>query len=143
MAMSWHTMMEFVPPLVGGVVSSRDFSFTALKATRECALNIPSVDLAQKVGDCGNSSGRSMDKFTAFGLTPEPFLVVGAPLNARCHANLEGKVADTRFVNRYSFFVLEGVKAWTDPAGKDPRTLHHRGWAPAWWRATPSGCPPK
>nr|WP_296446117.1 hypothetical protein [Rhodoferax sp. UBA5149] len=32
--MSWHTMMEFEPPLVGCVVSGHDFSFTALKATR-------------------------------------------------------------------------------------------------------------
>ena len=128
MAMSWHTMMEFEPPLVGCVVSSRDFSFTALKATRECVLNIPSLELAQKVVACGNSSGRSVDKFTAFGLTPAPASLVGAPLIAECHANLECKVVDTRFVNRYNFFVLEVVKAWTDPECKDPRTLHHRGW---------------
>lgn len=82
MAMSWHTMMEFEPPLVGCVVSSRDFSFTALKATRECVLNIPILELAQKVVDCGNSSGRSVDKFTAFGLTPAPASLVGAPLIA-------------------------------------------------------------
>ena len=128
MALSWHTMMEFEPPLVGCVVSHRDFSFTALKATRECVLNVPAVALAKKVVACGNSSGRSVDKFTAFGLTPAPASVVGAPLIAECHANLECKVVDTRFVNRYNFFVLEVVKAWTDPECKDPRTLHHRGW---------------
>ena len=128
MTLSWHTMMEFEPPLVGCVVSSRDFSFKALKATRECVLNIPTLELAQKVVDCGNSSGRSVDKFTAFGLTPAPASLVGAPLIAECHANLECKVVDTRFVNRYNFFVLEVVKAWTDPECKDPRTLHHRGW---------------
>ena len=65
---------------------------------------------------------------TAFGLTPAPASLVGAPLIAECHANLECKVVDTRFVNRYNFFVLEVVKAWTDPECKDPRTLHHRGW---------------
>jgi len=41
MAMSWHMMMEFEPPLVGCLVSGRDFSFDALVATRQCALNIP------------------------------------------------------------------------------------------------------
>ena len=128
MAMSWHTMMEFEPPLLGCVVSSRDFSFTALKATRECVLNIPTLELAQKVVDCGNSSGRSVDKFTAFGLTPAPASLVGAPLIAECHANLECKVVDTRFVNRYNFFVLEVVKAWTDPECKAPRTRHRGGW---------------
>jgi flavin reductase (DIM6/NTAB) family NADH-FMN oxidoreductase RutF len=31
-------------------------------------------------------------------------------------------------VNRYAFFVLEVVKAWVDPACKDPQTMHHRGY---------------
>jgi len=44
-----------------------------------------------------------------------------------CYANLECRVIDTRLVNRYDFFVLEVLKAWIDPACKDPRTLHHRG----------------
>jgi flavin reductase (DIM6/NTAB) family NADH-FMN oxidoreductase RutF len=30
-------------------------------------------------------------------------------------------------VNRYGLFVLEVVKAWVDPAVKEPATLHHRG----------------
>jgi flavin reductase (DIM6/NTAB) family NADH-FMN oxidoreductase RutF len=33
--MSWHTMLEFEPPLVGCVVSNRNFSFETLAATRE------------------------------------------------------------------------------------------------------------
>ena len=45
----------------------------------------------------------------------------------RCFASLECRVSDTRLVNRYSFFVLEVIKAWIDPAIKVPRTLHHRG----------------
>ena len=127
MAMSWHTMMDFEPPLVGCVVSARDFSFAALKATRECVLNIPAAELAAKVVACGNSSGRRVDKFAAFGLTAAPAKLVASPLVAECWANLECRVVDTRLVNRYNFFVLEVVKAWIDPAVKDPRTLHHRG----------------
>jgi flavin reductase (DIM6/NTAB) family NADH-FMN oxidoreductase RutF len=127
MTMSWHTMMEFEPPLVGCVVSGRNFSFTALKATRQCVLNIPTADLAAKVVACGNASGRRIDKFLAFGLTARPAARVDAPLVAECYANLECRVADTRLVNRYNFFVLEVVKAWVDPACKAPRTLHHRG----------------
>ena len=127
MAMSWHTMMEFEPPLVGCVVSGRDFSFSALKATRQCVLNIPAADLAAEVVACGNNSGRRVDKFAAFGLTPAPAKLVDAPLVAECFASLECRVADTRLVNRYNFFVLEVVKAWIDPAVQAPRTLHHRG----------------
>jgi flavin reductase (DIM6/NTAB) family NADH-FMN oxidoreductase RutF len=127
MTMSWHTMMEFEPPLVGCIVSGRDFSFDALKATRQCVLNIPTVELKATVVGCGNTSGRSVDKFKDFGLTPVPAALVDAPLIAECYANLECRVVDTRMVNRYNFFVLEVLKAWIDPACKDPRTLHHRG----------------
>jgi len=76
----------------------------------------------------GNVSGRRTDKFAKFGLTALPASRVAAPLVGECFANLECRVADTRFVNRYNFFVLEVVAAWADPAVKNPRTIHHRGW---------------
>jgi len=127
MAMSWHTMMEFTPPLVGCVMSNRNYSFGLLKASRECVLNIPPVEIAEKVVGCGNTSGATVDKFARFGLTPRPAAQVGAPLIAECFANLECRVADTRLVASYCFFVLEVVQAWIDPAVKNPRTIHHRG----------------
>ncbi len=127
MVMSWHTMMEFEPPLVGCVVSNRNYSFEALVATKECVINIPTVELAAKVVKCGNSSGRKVDKFEKFGLTPAYGSQVGAPLVAECYANLECKVVDDRWVDQYGFFVLEVVAAWIDPARKNPRTIHHRG----------------
>ncbi len=52
---------------------------------------------------------------------------IDAPLIAECYASLECQVVDTRLVNRYNFFVLEVIKAWIDPACKNPHTLHHRG----------------
>lgn len=79
------------------------------------------------VAGCGNTSGRRVDKFKTFGLTPLPAALVEAPLIADCYANLECRVADTRLVNRYNFFVIEVLKAWIDPTCKNPRTLHHRG----------------
>ncbi|HXZ52419.1 MAG TPA: flavin reductase family protein [Burkholderiales bacterium] len=127
MTMSWHTMLEFEPPLVGCVVSNRNFSFDMLRKTRECAINIPTVELAAQTVRVGNCSGRRKDKFAAFGLTPVPAERVAPPLIGECYANLECKVVDTRMVEKYNFFVLEVVKAWIDPEKKNPRTIHHRG----------------
>ena len=127
MSHSWHTMMEFEPPLVGCVISGRNYSFDALKATKECVINIPTVELAKQVVTTGNCSGRKVDKFARSGLTPVGASLVEAPLIAECYANLECRVADTRLVNSYSFFILEVIKAWVDPAVKNPQTLHHRG----------------
>lgn len=127
MTQSWHTMMEFEPPLVGCVISARNHSFDILRKTRECVINIPTLELAEQVVQCGNTSGKKVDKFEAFGLTPAPASLVKAPLIAECYANLECRIADSRMVNQYNFFVLEVVKAWIDPQVKHPRTLHHRG----------------
>jgi len=127
MTMSWHTMMEFEPPLVGCVISNRNYSFDILKATKECVINIPSVELAKKVVGCGNTSGRNIDKFKTFCLTPAPAACVKPPLIEECFANLECKVVDPRMIGRYCFFVLEVVKAWIAPPRKAPRTIHHLG----------------
>jgi flavin reductase (DIM6/NTAB) family NADH-FMN oxidoreductase RutF len=136
MPLSWHTMMEFEPPLIGCVVSDRDYSFAALRATKECAINIPTTALLRQTVACGNCSGRTVDKFTAFGLTPVTASQIAAPLVAECPVNLECRVTDTRFVNRHDFFVLEVVKAWIDAgrtAGRGRgrwrrlQTFHHMG----------------
>jgi len=127
MTMSWHTMLEFEPPLLGCVISNRNHSFDILKASKECVINIPTVELAQQVVACGNSSGRKVDKFEAFDLTPVAATCVKPPLIGECYANLECRVADSRMVNKYNFFVLEVLKAWIDPSQKNPRTLHHQG----------------
>jgi len=128
MTMSWHMMVEFTPPLIACVVSSGDHSFAALRATRQCVIAVPAVQLAAQVVKIGNSSGRDTDKFAAFGLTPLPATQVAAPLVAECFANLECEVHDTRMVNRYNLFVLQVVRAWRDPAQKKPKTLHHQGY---------------
>ena len=127
MTMSWHTMMEFEPPLVGCVISNRNRTFATLARTKECVLAIPDAKLAGAVVACGNVSGAKTDKFKKSGLTPLPASSVRAPLVAECWANLECRVVDTSLVRKYCFFVLEVVKAWIDPAVKDPRTIHHRG----------------
>jgi flavin reductase (DIM6/NTAB) family NADH-FMN oxidoreductase RutF len=127
MTLSWHTMLEFEPPLVACVVSDLDYSFNLLKKNRECVINIPTVDIARQVVGCGNTTGGEVDKFEQFYLTPKPAEKVAAPLIEECYANLECRVVDTDMVSRYSLFVLEVVKAWIDPAVKEPRTIHHKG----------------
>jgi flavin reductase (DIM6/NTAB) family NADH-FMN oxidoreductase RutF len=128
MTMSWHMMVEFDRPLVACVVSEGDYSFAALRKTKECVIAVPSVELAPKVVEIGNCTGREVSKFRQFELTALPAEQVSPPLIAECFANLECKVIDTRFVNKYNLFVLQVVKAWTDPAQKNVKTIHHHGY---------------
>lgn len=59
--------------------------------------------MAGKTVPCGNSSGRTIDKFEAFGLTPKAASCVKAPI-------IDGKLVAT-----YNFFIFEVLKAWLDP----------------------------
>jgi flavin reductase (DIM6/NTAB) family NADH-FMN oxidoreductase RutF len=127
MTQSWHTMVDFEPPVVACVVSDRSYSFTFLRASGECVINIPSVRQAAPVVGCGNCSGRTVDKFARFALTALPAARVQPPLIAECHANLECQVVDSALVRKYNLFILEVVRAWITPSSKPPRTIHHLG----------------
>ncbi len=128
MTMSWHMMVEFEPPLVACVVSNANYSFSALRATKECVIAVPALKLAAKVVNIGNCSGRAVAKFEKFGLTMVPAERVAPPLIAECFANLECKAADTSFVTKYNLFVVEVLKAWIDLAQRHPKTIHHHGY---------------
>jgi flavin reductase (DIM6/NTAB) family NADH-FMN oxidoreductase RutF len=127
MAMSWHMMVDFEPPTLACVISNRNHMFGILKKTKECVVNIPTVELARRVVACGNISGLNLDKFESFGLTPRAAALVHAPLIDECYANLECQVTDTTLVEQYNIFIMVVVKAWIDLSKKNPRTIHHRG----------------
>ena len=128
MTMSWHMMVEFEPPLIACVVGNANYSHKALRATKECVIAIPALNLAPVVVEIGNCSGQDVDKFKRFCLTPELAERVTPPLVAECFANLECRVIDTRLVNTFNIFILEVLKAWIDPAQKNPKTIHHHGY---------------
>ena len=126
MTMSWLTMIEFEPPLIACVMSDLNYSFNLLKQSKECVINIPTVELAKQVVGVGNCTGSKVDKFKKFHLTMQKASKVKAPLIKECYANLECKVIDMKMVPKYDMFILEVVKAWVSPK-KKVHMLHHRG----------------
>lgn len=127
MTMGWHTVMEFVPSLVGCVIAGSNHSFELVWRSRECVINVPSTVLTDAVVGIGNCSGRSVDKFDRFGLTADPAADVAPPLIRECHGNLECRLFDDTLVERYNFFIFEVVRAHVATAPKYPETLHYTG----------------
>ena len=94
MTMGWHMVMEFEPSLVGCYIWSENHSFDMIRKSRECVINVPTVDIGAKVVGIGNCSGRDVDKFDAFEFTAMPGDKVAAPLIGECSANFECKLVD-------------------------------------------------
>lgn len=127
MTMGWHMVMEFTPALVGCLIASGNHSYELISRSRECVINVPTVELAAKVAKIGNCSGAEVDKFKKFKLTAVAADKVKAPLIAECYANLECKLVDGRLRDKYNFFIFEVVKAHAAVAPKYPKTIHYRG----------------
>ncbi len=127
MTMGWHTPMEFTPSLVGCVISSANHSYELISRSKECVINVPTLELAATVAKIGNCSGAEVDKFKKFKLTPIEAEQVKAPLIAECYANFECKLVDGRLRDKYNFFIFEVVKAHAAVAPKNPKTIHYRG----------------
>ncbi|KAK4242274.1 hypothetical protein C8A03DRAFT_29535 [Achaetomium macrosporum] len=142
MTIGFHMMLQHSsPPLIAVCIGPWDATYARLKASRECVLAVPSVDMAEvavDIGNCSaddfgpddgssNSNTRAKNKYERFGLKAVPARKVGAPLVATgagtgedseekegIIANVECVVEDDTMVERYNLWVLKVVAAWVN-----------------------------
>jgi flavin reductase (DIM6/NTAB) family NADH-FMN oxidoreductase RutF len=129
MTLGWHMMLGFEPAMVGCYIWDENHSFSLIRRSRECVINIPTFDMVDTIIGVGNTHGATGkgDKFEQFGLTPVEGAEVRAPLIAECYASFECKLVDTSLIRRYSLFVFEVVKAHVATSPRYPKTVHYRG----------------
>jgi flavin reductase (DIM6/NTAB) family NADH-FMN oxidoreductase RutF len=127
MTMGWHTVLEFVPSLVGCMITSANHSHDLIRKSGECIINIPEAHLVNQVVDIGNCSGMEEDKFKKFGLTRVRSTKVSAPAIRECYANFECRLHDEGMVREYNFFIFKIVRARVARVPRIPQTLHYRG----------------
>ena len=124
MTISWTMVVDFTP-VFAITTGPWNYSFAALRKTKECVIAIPTVDMLDKVVGVGTCSGADTDKFEKFGLTPVKGKHIKAPLIKECLANIECKVID--IIKKHNIVVLEVVAAYEDRARREKRTVHAIG----------------
>ena len=124
MTLSWTMVVDFTP-VFALTTGPWNYSYAALRKSRECVIAIPTIDMIDRVVGVGTCSGREADKFAKFGLTRRKGRRVRAPLIEECLANIECRVID--IVARHNIVVLKGLAAWRNPSRKEKRTLHAVG----------------
>ncbi len=121
MTISWTMVVDFMPRFAI-TTGAWNYSYKALRKTRECVVAIPTLDMLDTVVGVGTCSGANTDKFARFGLTALPAKRVKAPLIQECLANIECRVVE--IIRRHDIVVLEGITAYAASSRKDRRTLH-------------------
>ncbi|MEW6222976.1 MAG: flavin reductase family protein [Candidatus Hadarchaeota archaeon] len=111
---AWVTPLSINPPMVGILIAPNRHSHDLISRSKEFAVNIPTVELLEKTVRCGKVSGRMVDKFSNFGLTPKPGRVIKTPIIEECVAHLECKVVDQVEVGDHTMFAGEVVAAYAD-----------------------------
>ena len=127
MTMGWHMVLEFSPSLLACCIARGNHSHALARRSRQCVINIPTVDIADTVVRIGNTCGAQIDKFQTFGLTTTPGHDVNAPLIDQCYASFECRLHDDRLIDAYDLFVWEVVHAHVARTPKWPQTIHYRG----------------
>jgi flavin reductase (DIM6/NTAB) family NADH-FMN oxidoreductase RutF len=129
MTCGWHMMLGFEPTTVGCYIWDQNDSREMIRRSKQCVINLPTVDLIDTVIDVGNHHAHALneDKFEKFQLTPVEAARVDAPMIGECYANFECELADAKLIGRYSLFVFEVVKAHVATRPKYPTTVHYRG----------------
>lgn len=104
------------PVIVGIAIAKPRYSHELIRTSGEFVVNLPTSRILEKVDRCGSVSGRQVDKFAAFGLTPLPAQVVKPPLIAECPVNIECKVIGIEEIGDHDLFKGEVVAAHVDEA---------------------------
>ena len=125
MTISWTMVLDFTP-VFAITTGEWNYSFTALRKTRECVIAIPTVDLLDRVVGIGTCSGADTDKFAKFKLTAVPrqgrqgAFDQGVPGQHRVQSRRPGRRSTTSSC-------LRRLRPTIDPARKEKRTVHAVG----------------
>ncbi len=102
------------PVIVGIAIRPQRYSYGLIRESGEFVVNLPTVDIADKVTMCGRVSGREVDKFALTGLSPVAASLVRPPLIAECPVNLECRLLEVTRIGDHDLFTGEVVAQQVD-----------------------------
>jgi flavin reductase (DIM6/NTAB) family NADH-FMN oxidoreductase RutF len=93
------------PVIVGIAIHKQRYSHSLISSTREYVVNCPTASMVEVVDQVGSVSGRTVDKFSAFNLTPVPADMVRPPLISECPVNIECRVIGIQEIGDHDLFL--------------------------------------
>lgn len=110
--LAWDMPVSHKPPLCVVSISTNHFSSELIKKSGEFVINVPSLQLLDKVVYCGSHSGRDVDKFKEVQLSAvKANKLKTAPLISECIGHLECILKEEKETGDHILFIGEVIFA--------------------------------
>ncbi len=109
MPVGWISRVNFQPPMVGISLAKSHYTCSGIREHKEFSVNVPGLDLVEKVDYCGLVSGRETDKGKLFGVFYGG--LQHAPLIRECRLCLACTLVQTVSFPTNDLFIGEIVEA--------------------------------
>jgi flavin reductase (DIM6/NTAB) family NADH-FMN oxidoreductase RutF len=114
--LAWVGVVNSSPPMISIAVRPNRHSHKMIVESKEFVVNIPAVEQAGLVDGCGTLSGKQLNKFEHFGLTPVRGTLEHAPLIDECPISMECLLEQTLTLGTHSLFIGRVVQVYVDPS---------------------------
>ena len=112
--LAWVGVVNSIPPMISISIRPAPYSHDLIAETGEFVANIPTADMVEIADGCGMVSGRDVDKFAKYGLTPEWGTLQHAPYIVECPLNVECRVRQVINLGSHDLFLAEIVNILAD-----------------------------
>ncbi len=137
--LAWAGVVNSDPPMVSVSIRPSRFSYNLIAETKEFVINVPTLDMEEVVDGCGVTSGKKVDKFEAFRLTPQMGTLDYAPYIKECPSCLECKVRQVMTLGSHDLFLARIVNVMLDEKlldsedRYDPRHVNFLGFSAGYY----------
>lgn len=118
---AWTGTICSDPAMVYISVRPERYSYDIIKETGEFVINLTTVKLARVTDRCGVKSGRDVDKFKEYNLTPMKSKYVNAPSIEESPVNIECRVKQVIPLGTHDMFIAEVLGVTVDSQYMDEK----------------------
>ena len=112
MAVGWVSRVNFTPPMIGISLGKAHYTNGGIHQNRAFSVNVPGMDLIEKVDYCGLVTGKTTDKSQIFDVFYGE--LKNAPLIRECPLGMECQLVQTVDMPSNTLFIGQILGAYTE-----------------------------
>ncbi|MCC6544269.1 MAG: flavin reductase family protein [Nitrospirae bacterium] len=107
LACAWYSAVSFEPPLFAVSIAPKRYSYQMLKKSGEFTVNFLEFDNAGTIAALGRTSGRELDKFSAYRIKTLPSSEIKTPILKDAYAAYECRIVKRHRLGDHDLFIGE------------------------------------